>query len=285
MKLPLLHLPTNRMSLLGLCIGTSFALTSCGGEELPDESPEVVTTTAEKPMFSIEEAFEIVAKQNDVARKLYTKGIVGPGKKSGLAFDENWKDDAVEAGPLPALFLRGISSDIQKSPVPLGLYLGSDFPINSANKFTGKQAELFAEMRKDASAKFFVEEEEGTTTQTAMFPDFAAAQACVTCHNEHPETSKTDWKLGDIMGATTWTYPKDSVTFSELKDMVMSYRNGAIVTYNSFLDEVRAFKEKEVPEIGDKWPSEDCYCVPTAEVYLDSVLDLSSKNTLAGFLK
>jgi len=28
---------------------------------------------------------------------------------------------------------------------------------------------------------------------TAMFPDRAVAQGCVTCHNEHPNTTKGDW--------------------------------------------------------------------------------------------
>ena len=258
-------------------------VSSCSAP-LPEEG-DASTSSGGSPekLFSIEEAFRIVAHENDVARKLYTKGVVGPGKKAGIGFDEDWRKDDVEAGPLPALFLRGISSYIQKKDdVPLGLYLGSDFPINKANKFEGKQAEVFAAIREDEAPKFFQDAE--SSLQTAMFPDFAAAMPCVNCHNDHKETTKTDWKLGDVMGATTWTYPKDSVTFSELKGMINAYHEGVVYTFNEFLEEAKAFKTKEVPEIGEKWPTVGYY-LPTAEEFLDSVKTISSKSTLTALLK
>lgn len=257
-------------------------VSSCSAP-LPEEG-EATTAAAGSPelVFSIEEAFKIVAHENDVARKLYTKGVVGPGKKAGIGFDEDWRKDDVEAGPLPALFLRGVSSYIQKSDVPMGLYLGSDYPVNNANKFMGKQAEVFAEIKSDEAPKFFKDEE--SSLQTAMFPDFAAANPCVNCHNDHPESPKTDWKLGDVMGATTWTYPKDSVTFTELKAMINAYHEGVVFTFNEFLEEAKAFQTKEVPEIGETWPTMGYY-LPTAEEFLDSVKTLSSKATLTALLK
>ena len=69
---------------------------------------EVGTASVEN-VFSVEEVLEMVAKENDVTRTLYTKAIVGKGKKQGMKFDEDWRKDDVEAGPLPALFLRGVS--------------------------------------------------------------------------------------------------------------------------------------------------------------------------------
>ncbi len=233
--------------------------------------------------YSIEEAFEIVAKENDYARTLYTKAIVGAGKKQGLKFDEDWEKDDVEAGPLPALFLRGIAGDIRKKgEIPLGLFLGSDFPIRKSNKFKGKQAELFAAIRKDSKPKFFYDEE--NKLYTAMFPDFAVAAPCVNCHNDHPETTKTDWKLGDIQGATTWTYPSDSVSFEELQGIVMAYREGAVATFDSYLEKIKTFKENEIPGVGETWPSSG-YTLPTSEIFLDSVSTLTAYHTLNGIFK
>ncbi len=244
--------------------------------------PEEVTEKSGK-LYSIEEAFEIVAAENDVARTLYTKAIVGAGKNQGLKFHEDWEKDEVEAGPLPALFLRGIAGDIRKKgEVPLGLFLGSDFPVRKSNKFAGKQAELFVEIRKDAKPKFFFDEE--SQLYTAMFPDFASAAPCVTCHNEHPETTKTDWKLGDIMGATTWTYPSDSVSFEELQAIIMAYRNGAVSTFQTYLDKAATFKENQVPVVGEAWPAGG-YQLPTPQIFLDSVNELASQKTLKGILK
>ena len=268
----------NQSAVKQLIAGVALALTIYSCAPIPEEG-----STESKKAYSIEEAFKIVAHENDVARTLYTKAIVGAGKKKGLKFDEDWAKNDVEAGPLPALFLRGIASDIRKKgEIPLGLFLGSDFPIRKSNKFSGKQAELFAQMRKDSKAKFFYDEE--NKLYTAMFPDFAVAKPCVSCHNDHPETSKTDWKLGDIQGATTWTYPSDSVTFDELQGIIMAYRTGAAATYDSYLAKTKSFTENDVPAVGDTWPSSG-YILPKTDVFLDSIGELTSYETLKGILK
>lgn len=253
-------------------------LSSCGGG-IPEE-----TTTAEvsDKVFSVEEVLEMVAAENDVTRTLYTKGIVGAGKKQGLKFDEDWQDDEVEAGPLPALFLRGISSDIRKSSVPLGLYLGSDFPINASNKLEGKQAELFAKIKEDQKPQFFYDEAQ--KVHTAMFADLAMAAPCVNCHNDHPQSSKKDWKLGDVMGATTWQYPSDSLSYKEAVGVLNAYRNGTKAIYNAYLDEIAAFKNSPKPAIGETWPSKG-FNLPTAEVFIDSVRKLTSYKSLEVLVK
>lgn len=261
----------------GLLIGLSLIM-AC--QPLPEEDTNANVSSKK---YAIEEAFEIVATENDIARTLYTKAIVGAGKKQGMKFHEDWEKDDVEAGPLPALFLRGIAGDIRKKgEVPLGLFLGSDFPVRKSNKFVGQQAELFAQIRADGKPKYFYDEE--NQLYTAMFPDFAGAAPCVNCHNEHPETTKSDWKLGDIMGATTWTYPEDSVSFDELESIIMAYRTGAAVTFQKLLDETASFKESAIPEVGDNWPAKG-YFLPTPTVFLDSVNELASEKTLKGILK
>ncbi|WP_067150781.1 c-type heme family protein [Pseudotamlana agarivorans] len=250
----------------------SVLIVSCGG--VPEEKSE---SAGEEKVFAVDEVLEMVSKENDVTRTLYTKAIVGKGKLQGMKFDEDWRKDDVEAGPLPALFLRGVASSIRKGPVPLGLYLGSDFPVNAANKFEGKQADLFQKIKKDQKPEFFYDEEQ--KLHTAMFADLASADACVTCHNKHPQTTKTDWKLGDVMGATTWQYPKDSLTYKETVAVLNAYAKGTVDIYMAYLDEIEDFKTSEKPEIGDKWPEDGKY-LPSAEVFLDSVKKLSSYETM-----
>ncbi len=247
----------------------TLSVISCGGV------PE--TTISEEKAFSVEEVLEMVSTQNDITRTLYTKAIVDKGKAQGMRFDEDWRKDRIEAGPLPALFLRGISNSIRRGPVPLGLYLGSDFPVNNANKFEGKQSALFEKIKKDQKPQFFYDESQ--QLHTAMFADIAVANACVTCHNEHSQTAKTDWKLGDVMGATTWQYPKDSLSYKDAIDVLNAYSKGTIDIYIEYLNEVAEFKESEKPIIGERWPEEGNY-LPTAEVFLDSVNKLSSYQTL-----
>ena len=245
---------------------------ACGGV-----AEEKETTSAEEKVFSVDEVLEMVAKENDVTRTLYTKAIVGEGKKQGMKFDEDWRKNEVEAGPLPALFLRGISTSIKKGDVPLGLYLGSDFPVNNANKFKGKQADLFQSIKKNQKPQFFYDEEQ--KLHTAMFADLASADACVSCHNNHKQTTKKDWKLGDVMGATTWQYPSDSLSYKGAIAVLNAYSKGTIDTYKEYLAEVATFKESEKPEIGTKWLSQGKY-LPAPEVFLDSVKKLTAYNTM-----
>jgi adenylate cyclase len=219
-------------------------------------------------LISVNQAFAILARENDAARSLYTDKIVGAGQRAGMEFREDWKERSVEAGPLPALFLRGTARFLEKHPLPLSLFLGSDFPISTANKFKGVQEKYFEQMKKDKQPKFFFDDKTGM--YTAMFPDMASVQTCVSCHNKHPASPKKDWQIGDMMGATTWTFPEDSVTVEEIMDMVTAYRSGAKSTYNDLLKEVNDFKVKQKPLIGTYWP-ERGYYLPTADVFMDSV--------------
>ena len=268
------------LNLVFLGLGALKLLTSCGGGGIPEETAS--ESIAETKAFSVEEVLEMVAHENDITRTLYTKGIVGAGKKQGLKFDEDWQEDEVEAGPLPALFLRGVSADIRKSPTPLGLYLGSDYPINASNKLEGKQAELFEKIKQNQKPQFFYDEQQ--KLHTAMFADMAMAAPCVNCHNDHKNTPKKDWKLGDVMGATTWQYPSDSLSYKEAIGVLNAYRNGTKAIYNAYLAEIAAFKSSPKPVIGATWPSKG-FNLPTAEVFIDSVRKLTSYKSMEVLLK
>lgn len=79
--------------------------------------------------------------ENDAARATWTKDIVKPGKQVGLDFSEDWREKGQDAGPLPAPFLRETAKNMERNPLRLSLFLGSDFPISSSNKFTDIQLE------------------------------------------------------------------------------------------------------------------------------------------------
>jgi adenylate cyclase len=223
----------------------------------------------------IEKVFRIVAAENSSMRALWTAEIVAAGENSGLKFDEKWREKEVAAGPLPALFLREAATAIRKTQVPLGLFLGSDYPINQSNMFTGTQAEYFRKMRETGEPQFFPAADIGQ--QTAMFADIIVAQGCANCHNEHPKSPKTDWKMNDIMGATTWSYPKDKVTLEETLQMIATLRDSFGTAYDTYLAKVATFERQ--PEIGERWPR-DGYYLPTRQVFLSEFERRASPDTV-----
>ncbi len=81
------------------------------------------------------------------------------------------------------------------------------------------------------------------------------------------------------MGATTWQYPSDSLSYKGAIAVLNAYSKGTIDTYKEYLAEVATFKESEKPEIGTKWPSQGKY-LPAPEVFLDSVKKLTAYNTM-----
>jgi hypothetical protein len=238
----------------------------------PPPLPEKVPAGTAIP---VERLFTLVEAENDAVRALWTQAIVGAGKAAGLKFDEHWRDADVEAGPLPALFLRATAVYLEKDPVRLSLFLGSDFPINPANRFEGPQAEKFRLIKETQAPQFFFAADTGL--YTAMFADTAVASPCIQCHNEHPDTPKKDWKLHEVMGATTWSYPEASVSTEELLQTVAALRRGFQEAYTAYLKKADGFARR--PEIGSKWPR-DCYCLPSVPAFMAEVERITSADTL-----
>tara|TARA_B110000503_G_scaffold143546_1_gene245705 strand:- start:482 stop:1312 length:831 start_codon:yes stop_codon:yes gene_type:complete len=256
--------------LAGVFVTANVYLFSTAPEPLIKKNEAKVT-------FSIEEALTALSFENDITRTVYTREIVGGGKKNGLKFSEKWADEDVHAGPLPALFLRGIAGSLSRSSVPLDLYLGSDYPIESSNLFEGIQAEKFAEIRADGEPKFFYDDR--TSAYTAMFPDIATAMPCVSCHNTHEQSAKKDWVLNDIMGATTWSFPSDSITTDEWVEMLSAYRAGVAETYGVYLAKAGAFPEELRPVIGGGWPKSQAQ-LPSPEMLRDTIDQLTSQKLM-----
>lgn len=224
----------------------------------------------------VEVMFKIVAEENNRARKLWTGEIVGSKKVSGLKFDEDWREEHIEAGPLPALFLREVAKRLEKSPVKLSLFLGSDFPISTANKFEGTQAEAFKKLRTGGEPQYFYASD--IKRHTAMFADYGNVQPCISCHNDHKDSPKTDWELDDIMGATTWAYPDEVLSRDELVEIIATLRNAFAQTYISYLDKTQSFVN--APEIGKHWPKEGGYTLPTASLFMERFSNDASHNTV-----
>lgn len=237
--------------------------------------PPIAENATGGSRIPVEEAFRIVADENAHVRALWTSEIVGAGMQRGLRFEENWRDQDVEAGPLPALFLRETATSLEKDPIRLSLFLGSDAPVRRSNLFTGTQAERFKQVRQTREPVFFRAGDTGLSV--AMFPDIAVAPGCSGCHNEHPETPKRDWGVNDVMGAVTWTYPQDSVSSEEVVAMIRALRKGVREAYTGYIEKTRTFARP--PLVGERWPR-DGYYLPTADVFMAEVARRSSAATL-----
>ncbi len=257
---------------LGLCALIVYLFASA-----PPPLPERVGPDAR---IAVERIFELAEHENDAVRSLWTQEIVGAGQKVGLRFSEDWRERGEDAGPLPALFLRETARNLERDPVRLSLFLGSDSPINPANGFQGLQQEAFARIRETGAPQFF--QMPDTELHTAMFPDEAIAEPCVTCHNEHKDSPRSDWKLHDVMGATTWSHPDARLTADEMLDVLVALRKAFRDSYQGYVDKAETFESP--PEIGARWPRDGRY-LPSADVFMDELGVRTARGTVAALLQ
>lgn len=225
----------------------------------------------------VETLFRLLDAENASIRAIYTAEVVGPGQKAGLKYHEDWKKRDVHAGPLPALLLRETANRLQERVPDLGLFLGSAYPIEASNRFKGPQQAYFEKVERDRAPQFFLDA--GTGRYTAMFPDVARAEPCVKCHNGHAKSPRKDWKLNDVMGATTWSFARKQVSTDEVVEILAAYRASAIDAYGSYLRKVAAFDPAERPQIGAHWPAEGKF-VPDIDTFRRRVEEKNSIATL-----
>jgi adenylate cyclase len=232
--------------------------------------------------ISAETLLRLLDAENAATRALYASEIVGPGQKAGLKFREDWRSADVHAGPLPALLLRETASRLQARVPDLSLFLGSNYPIEVSNNFSGTQLGYFQAIERTGKPQFF--RDASTGRHTAMFADLASAPSCVTCHNEHPKSPRTDWKLNDLMGATTWAFARDSVSIEEALAMLAAYRAAALDSYSAYLKKIDAFPVELRPTVGEHWPKEGLH-LPDAATFRAAVEARNSRATLNALLE
>ena len=223
----------------------------------------------------VETLFRLLDAENASIRAIYTAEIVTPGLKKGLKYREDWKAKDVHAGPLPALFLRETANRLQQRIPELSLFLGSTYPIEASNHFKGAQLTHFDNIEKEQKPQFFIDESTGR--HTAMFPDIASAPACVSCHNEHPDSPRKDWKLNDVMGATTWSFPRAKISTDELVEILGAYRIVAMDAYGSYLKKSETFGPAQRPQLGERWPKDGLF-LPDADTFRKRI---EAKNSVA----
>ena len=237
--------------------------------------PDLDDDAASARTVPVETLFRMLDAENASIRAIYTAEIVGPGQKAGLKYHEDWKKRDVHAGPLPALLLRETANRLQQREPDLNLFLGSAFPIEPTNRFKGVQQSYFEKIQRDRKPQFFLDASTGR--YTAMFPDVARAEPCVKCHNGHPKSPRKDWKLDDVMGATTWSFARKQVSTDELVEILAAYRASAIDAYASYVKKTASFDPAERPEVGARWPADGRF-VPDVDTFRHRV---EEKNSIA----
>ncbi|MBD5779599.1 DUF3365 domain-containing protein [Pelagicoccus sp. NFK12] len=145
-------------------------------------------------------------------RTIYTRNVVNRLVKQDkvIKASEHWADD--KALPLPAQMFRMGAEMVAKEPdAGFSYSLQSIWPINAQNAPKTEVEKTGLQYVVDNPGQNYYAEEElgGVKYFTGVYADTGVAAACVDCHNEHKDSPKTDFKLGDVMGGVVIRIPLD----------------------------------------------------------------------------
>ncbi|MCP9625997.1 adenylate/guanylate cyclase domain-containing protein [Rhodopseudomonas palustris] len=120
--------------------------------------------------------------------------------------------------PIPATLSLELGRVIGEQQSNISYRFVSDYPFanRAPHELDVFEREALAALRKDASANIVSGKAGLFSDSVRLVSPVTMAPACVACHNVHPESPKTDWKVGDVRGIqeVTITQPIAANLFS-----------------------------------------------------------------------
>lgn len=166
-----------------------------------------MTESTKSNSVSPEKVASFIHALLEANRTNYTDNVVVKLQKEGIEAHEHWKDE--RGVPLPAQYLMESGRLAALKNLKFSFRLASLTPIyvwNGANSDLERLGLAAVEKQPDLPYFGFLTKD-GTRYFQAIYPDFASSQACVDCHNKHPNSPRRDFKLNDVMGGIVITFP------------------------------------------------------------------------------
>jgi len=194
-----------------LCCLVTVSFYGCGedGGSAKKSSPELNKNEASN--ISMESYSDSVFQVIKAHRTSYAKFIINRlvNEEKVIKASEHWKDEK-GALLLPAQMFRETATILQDSGSDISFSLLSLVPINKQNApKTDVEKKGLEYVNANPDKSFYGEEKLGPKTYfTAVYPDNAVSMACVSCHNNHKDSPKKDFKIGENMGGVVIRIPK-----------------------------------------------------------------------------
>ncbi len=142
-------------------------------------------------------------------RTIYTRQVVNrlTLKDKVITASEHFDDD--KALPLPAQMFRFGAELAGEKSKKFSYSLLSLWAVNKQNvPRTDAEKKGLEFVAANKGQNFYTEETLGKQKYfTAVYADVAVAQACVSCHNQHKDSPRRDFKLNDVMGGVIIRIP------------------------------------------------------------------------------
>ena len=144
---------------------------------------------------------------------LYSNAAVDRAKTAGVQVTHAYLDKP-SAIPLPSTFAIELGDRISDREDGIGVRFYSDYPFpwreggGPRDRF---EQDALAHLRQNSKSEFFRREDKDGHGVMRYGSASIMKPSCVTCHNTHPQSPKTDWEVGDVAGVWEITQSLDSL--------------------------------------------------------------------------
>jgi serine/threonine protein kinase len=180
--------PLVAASLFALVLGAGFGVS------------RLTTLGRELVLDATRDAAQHQAEMLEMVNALYAEEVVSRVDRDHVEVTHDWQAKA-SAIPIPASFLTALAARISSSgDVVVRHYSDHPFGFRGDADLDDFGREALARLR--VAPDTAVERVEPVDGRPVLRYAVARrmAQSCVTCHNEHPDSTKTDWRVGDVRG-------------------------------------------------------------------------------------
>jgi len=190
-------------------IGLAGLLTAAVGS-----ATVIASDVGDQPLISPKSMADALHMVMDSDRAVYTRRIVNrlAAKEKVITASEHFEDE--KALVLPAQMFRFgaemVAERADANPeVNFSYSLQSLWPINAQNAPKTEAEKTGLQFVADNKGENYYTTEElgGTNYFTAVYADTAVSPVCASCHNDHIDTPRSDFKIGDVMGGVVIRIP------------------------------------------------------------------------------
>lgn len=173
--------------------------------------PATAISQSDEPTFTPKQLADMLHLVMESDRTIYTRVIVNrlTLQDKVITASEHFEDD--QALALPAQMFRFGAEMVDSKTDDFSYSLQSLWAVNKQNMpRTDVEVEGLNYISDNPGERFYAEEQLGGVNYfTAIYPDVAVAPACVNCHNDHSDSPRRDFELGDVMGGVVMRIPLD----------------------------------------------------------------------------
>ncbi len=144
-----------------------------------------------------------VARIIDSMRSLYASDVVGRVLSAEGPVSTSHRYLEIEGAiPIPATLSIELAKRIGRDDGEVGYRFISDLPFRGreVHAFSDFEARALQDLRKGGAESVVNIAGSLFDRKITLITPVVMGQVCVGCHNSHPDSPKTDWKVGDVRG-------------------------------------------------------------------------------------